>query len=628
MPALPVRDLTAPSAAEVAKMKTGKDARPSAGRRRAGTKMKKSPKKTNKSARRSFSFGFYRRDQYEDMEFPWHTDYPKAVSSSQRYHGDNPFTMAEVLAPLNAELGTNPASYWAYNTDEFGDGLLAACWNREANQAGGSYLRLNEGYEKQERIKTTSENMRPYLVYMEQLSRSSGMTWSSVYLDAYGIGLLFTVSKPIYKANAAGVLEHTGVAATDITVTDIEMIISNEMDHEIDSFLIDGFGKAVAHPSLKPASELLESPMLVDIKSMEMYLNTPAEFVTITGEMKNGTTGQVNVTDAPRFSFNGDFSDGVSWTTGHNSYYYYAGIPGSNYSFAFNLGDHDLTYKKISATRPTTLTIIYHKVLEYPIYEPSVDLVVQVGDDPKYADNWAVAPARCSVQFAARAFCNPESYLHNHTDPVTNPSLTVIHAALNSDSLTGVGCASSNTSWLHTNALYDVWSAYPMQTIWLSRTAADVADVPWTYYGSEHGMMLTLPGSRGPIEYDPTKRGWYRKAKADAKSSPHYSGGGAILTSVYQDAFGTGKLVSLSRAIYQKPPTAPADCTMTIEKPPGCPCTVDHDCKVGRCYTSSGNMVCSSDTLQGVVSADIAYSDFNTKVQNTWNSVATQAGRR
>jgi len=140
--------------------------------------------------------------------------------------------------------------------------------------------------------------------------------------------------------------------------------------------------------------------------------------------------------------------------------------------------------------------------------------------------------------------------------------------------------------------------------------------------------MLTMPGSRGPIGYDPTKRGWYRKAKSDAKSSPHYSGGGAILTSVYQDAFGTGKLVSLSRAIYQKPPTTPADCTMTIEKPPGCPCSVDHDCKVGRCYTSNSNTVCSSETLQGVVSADIAYSDFNTKVQATWNSVATQADRR
>jgi hypothetical protein len=94
------------------------------------------------------------------------------------------------------------------------------------------------------------------------------------------------------------------------------------------------------------------------------------------------------------------------------------------------------------------------------------------------------------------------------------------------------------------------------------------------------------------------------------------------------DAMGTGKMVSLARAIYQKPPATPADCTMTEEKPPGCPCTVDHDCKVGRCYTSNSNTICSADALQGVVSTDIAYGDWDTRVQAAWNGISTQADRR
>ena len=119
----------------------------------------------------------------------------------------------------------------------------------------------------------------------------------------------------------------------------------------MNAFLIDEYGKAVMHPALRPTSEMLDSPMLVNVKNLEMHNNAPTEFAsTIYPAMVAGTTGSTVATNAPRFQANGDFSDGVSWTTGHTNNYWYGRIAGSKFSFAFNLANSDLNYKKAAPT--------------------------------------------------------------------------------------------------------------------------------------------------------------------------------------------------------------------------------------------------------------------------------------
>ena len=291
-----------------------------------------------------------------------------------------------------------------------------------------------------------------------------------------------------------------------------------------------------------------------------MHQHAPAEFAsTVYPAMLARTTGYVLASNAPRFQNNGDFSDGVSWRSGQNSHYWYGGIANSSFSFAFNLGDDDLSYRKANPARNSSLTYLYHKIVEYS-HVPGVSVAVETGTNAMYGSNIPIAPQHMTFFVAARGFCDPVDYLLDHVSG-QNPNTSVVHSTVNSDAPAGVGCSSHlGENWLHQMALDDVWVGYPIQDEWLARPAADSNSVPWTYFGTEHGVMMTLPGTRIERGYDPTRRGWYRKTKQDAQSSPHYSGGGAVLTAAYLDAFGSGMMATIASAIFQKTPSNTSVC--------------------------------------------------------------------
>ena len=126
--------------------------------------------------------------------------------------------LAGHISSSNLALGGNPAAYFAYNWDNDGDAMVSQC------QTTGDYTRVfQDPADHDGPIPSLSSKLMPYLHYMEQLARTQGASWSSIYLDAFGLGLMFTIAKPVYRDGV-----HVGVAATDVTLADIEMLIANE----------------------------------------------------------------------------------------------------------------------------------------------------------------------------------------------------------------------------------------------------------------------------------------------------------------------------------------------------------------------------------------------------------------
>ena len=120
------------------------------------------------------------------------------------------------------------------------------------------------------------------------------------------------------------------------------------------------------------------------------------------------------------------------------------------------------------------------------------------------------------------------------------------------------------------------------------------------------------------MDYDPGKRPWYRISKIESDK--------LTISSTYLDAFGAGKVVSLSRPVFQhKPVTCMPIKKMysslsnsdapTVTAGPGCPCTTSSQC-AGFCYKGS----CSAEEIEGVVSSDLTYASFESMILNQFQN--------
>jgi len=118
--------------------------------------------------------------------------------------------------------------------------------------------------------------------------------------------------------------------------------------------------------------------------------------------------------------------------------------------------------------------------------------------------------------------------------------------------------------------------------------------VVWTYLGTERGVMRVSPASRATVAYDPTRRPWYRKAAVHP--------GETTVSSVYLDAFGAGKVVTMATPVFQKKPATCQGSSKGAAKGPGCNCTTSTEC-FGSCYGGT----CSNERIEGVLGVDILY---------------------
>lgn len=457
---------------------------------------------------------------------------------------------------------------------------------------------------------------KTYLNYLQKTSgvRRGSISYTSLYLDGMGLGLMITLAAPIY--NAANHM--VAVAGVDVTLGELTNLIRNAFPHDVDAFVVDDRGKAIMHPRLVDSSKLTADPMLVGIKDLETQNDQPTEFGSILAAMMSGQTGNKTIRNTNRFHVAGDVTDGVVWEPG-DRHYWYGPLPSSSYRFGFNLGNHDLSYKeaimppRTCATADTCFssTAVYHQIQE--VQEGGVaGLGITSGSAPFGVE--PIATGHCSFKLAPKCFCDPVAYLDQSS---SIPNASDIHTVFNAvtKDTTAVGCTMNGPQWVRNSAFTDVRMTNPLRNIWDTRQPSTKAVLVWTYFGTERGVMRVLPASRATVAYDPTRRPWYRKAVNNH--------GEISVSSVYLDAFGAGKVVTMALPAFQKKPATCQASSKGAAKGPGCSCITSDECS-GRCYGGS----CSNEMIEGVLGVDILYDQIHAQTLTSTAGHAKSCGEQ
>ncbi|GFR88739.1 voltage-dependent calcium channel subunit alpha-2/delta-2-like, partial [Elysia marginata] len=109
------------------------------------------------------------------------------------------------------------------------------------------------------------------------------------------------------------------------------------------------------------------------------------------------------------------------------------------------------------------------------------------------------------------------------------------------------------------------------------------------------------------------RRPWYKRTS----SAPHKTS----VSTPYMDSAGVGKVNTISQAVFEgmTPKTTEECAAVKGPKMGGCPCDVDSDCYIKRCYMSEAEgpnkdrRRCATERVEAVTGLDILYDDFQNK---------------
>ena len=154
--------------------------------------------------------------------------------------------------------------------------------------------------------------------------------------------------------------------------------------------------------------------------------------------LKSRQTGRITYPDISRPILRGEDQDGIIYEEGTTSNYFYSVIENTDFSFAYNFENDDLTFIYPSGENLTSSTTsVYHDLTGYSDVFPSIysDLMVQQpGISADYPFS-LLTFRNSTIKLAPKAFCNPNRFLRDYD----YPNLTLIHNFLNGAG-ENVGC--------------------------------------------------------------------------------------------------------------------------------------------------------------------------------------------
>jgi len=154
--------------------------------------------------------------------------------------------------------------------------------------------------------------------------------------------------------------------------------------------------------------------------------------------LKNGETGNITYTNIPRPVLRGEDQDGIIYEEGTTSNYFYTDLPGTEFSFAFNFEDNDLTFiYPLEESVNLSVPSIYHDLNAYSRAFPSIFNSLDV-QQPRTSLDYQLTlltMRNSTVKLAPKAFCHPNLYLRGEN----YPNLTFVHNYLNGAG-ENVGC--------------------------------------------------------------------------------------------------------------------------------------------------------------------------------------------
>ena len=468
-------------------------------------------------------------------------------------------------------------------------------------------------------VRDVTTTLQPYFSFLAARSSSSDPVVSAPYVDSSGLGLVMTISKPVLIRESL-----VGVVGVDVALAAVENLVANARWGSVYGFLMNEDGEAIVHPLLKPTSQLNSNPIFPKIELLE---GSDPDFLAVRDAMIAGQTGSRLVANQQKLVPMGDALEGFLNVTG-DWVYHYAPIPGSRLTFALVFADpQDLTRLSLLPEHNASTTLqpplgvdFYHYLQGYvgpnprvPGLEGELQATMATGSaaSSSFYPDLLVTKAHSTFKFAPSAFCFPAAYLQD----VAATNFKALHDFVNvwgPGRAENSGCASlqsgsSSSSALVMEARPEVELTHKMEAVWRNRSAADTENTVWTYFGTVNGVYRSFPGQRSSLQYDPTKRTWFHRAKTHPAL--------VSVSTPYLDAGGAGRVSTMSQPVFfgkDAVQSGDGNCTASPGSA-GCNCTSHAQCTSGVCR----NGTCASSLLAGVVATDFKYSYFHSRVMAT-----------
>ena len=234
----------------------------------------------------------------------------------------------------------------------------------------GHFTILNDG-------ENLINKMFTYFDYLSKASLSNNGSWTSQYIDQWGLGVMLTYAIPVISSINDRLL---GVAGVDVTLDDIEHVLSSKTWGSVYGFLINRHdGDAIIHPGLKSTTIPIEDPISTHITQLEMTNNQPEEFQTIILPiMLRGQRGSKRLLNAYRATMRREFGNKkkkmikifflsyccLFLDTGT---YYWSPIENTDYVFAFSLGESDEKFREVRQPKNSSMydESFFNLLIEY-----------------------------------------------------------------------------------------------------------------------------------------------------------------------------------------------------------------------------------------------------------------------
>ncbi|XP_033647994.1 voltage-dependent calcium channel subunit alpha-2/delta-2-like isoform X3 [Asterias rubens] len=161
-------------------------------------------------------------------------------------------------------------------------------------------------------VRLTTLNYVPVLSRPMVLSGKKHFQWSDIYLDVLGLGMMTTLTQPVYNKSGENNQQMVAVVGTDITTKNMEdtvpqrkpgynSVYNKSIGPEGYAFGINSNGYILLHPRLKAEEEIkailelgyLTEPPNVDF--LEVEYNSPKEKKQLRIDMIDQRTGQVEM---------------------------------------------------------------------------------------------------------------------------------------------------------------------------------------------------------------------------------------------------------------------------------------------------------------------------------------------
>jgi len=332
------------------------------------------------------------------------------------------------------------------------------------------------------------------------------------YVDAFGSGLLTTVSLPCYHDG-----KFIGVVGTDLSMEDLLSEVTYFRNGQASyAFMADNSGRTMMHPLLPSPSNTGDNPIFMDIRDLEPAPSFTSE---VFQSMKRGGSGQTTFVSKRYLARGGKVYAGVT-VVELNSTYYWRPVKKTNFTVAIVVAADDKSEILWKQSIPSDFQFLYHRL----------DLI-----KPSYpCDNFGRYAVKgvTVVKFGPDAFNDPYRYL----------SLEETVSQVNSYKVYMTGKRGENPGFKD-GVRDSVIATKKVEDIWFKLTKKYSQYLVWRYMGTADGVFRLTPGVVLAKSYDPSKRPWYHSALSNT--------GLVALSTPYIDAFGAGVVITASHTVYR-----------------------------------------------------------------------------